>query len=230
MTRRLGVHSAPAMRASLCLLVLIAACSSPTPASGDGTRGTVTSVDLSPMAYDGDAVIVMETAAGESVAVHVPARMNLCAARGLDLVGDLRVGDEIDVTGETGPDGAIRPCAEAEHSIVRVSAADAQTWEGHYVGGFETSAFRACGETGDAWWLTPSDDFTAAYNALVEEHAGPRQGRQFGPHVRVQIEGDRSARGQHGHLGMAPYEIRVTRLIDMAFVASGDGEWPEPDC
>lgn len=218
------------MRACLLLVLLVSACSSPPEASGGGVIGTVTSVDLAPMAYDGDAVIVMETGGGEVVTVRVAARMNLCDASGLALVGELVPGDRIEVTGSMDPDGSIRPCTDPSHFIARVGAAASETWEGYYVGGFETSAFRACGETGDAWWLNPSADFNDRYNSIRAQHSSQTGGRYFGPHVRVQFEGVRSARGHHGHLGMAPYEIRVTRLMDMEFVASGDGEWPEVDC
>ncbi|MEL6616720.1 MAG: hypothetical protein AAFQ43_13340, partial [Bacteroidota bacterium] len=182
------------------------------------------------LAYDGDAVIEMETDGGEAVTVRVPARMNLCDARGLDLVDDLVPGHRIRVVGERDPDGAIRPCVDASHEIARSGATPAQAWDGYYVGGFETSSFRACGESGDAWWLTPNDAFVERYNEIRQAHTAPSGGRQFGPHVRVQFEGIRSEPGSHGHLGASPYEIMVTELVEMTFVASGDGEWPEVDC
>ena len=106
--------------ASLALLVLAAAsaCSAPPEASG-AVIGTVQRVDLEPMAYDGDAVIVLRTDSGETVEVRVAARMNLCEAEGLAVVGELRPGDRVEVVGERGEDGAVRPCMSAQHRLVR---------------------------------------------------------------------------------------------------------------
>jgi hypothetical protein len=216
----------------LCLALLaLAACSSPPEASGDpgSVTGTVASVDLTPLSYDGDAVITLETDDGETARVLVAARMNLCAAAGLGLVGDLLPGDRIEVVGEATDEG-VRPCAEAEHRIVRASAASGGggEWEGYYFSAFETSSFRPCGED-ESWWLTPNSEFNQRYLALQEDDAAPR-GRTLGPHVRVRFEGDRSERGLHGHLGAYPYEIRVTRLLEIEVVAPGDGEWPDVVC
>lgn len=102
----------------LLLLALLAAC-----ASGDTTGdpdglliGTVTSVDLSPMAYDGDAVLVIDVD-GSPVEVRVPARINLCPAQDRIELAELSVGDRVEVRGSREADGAVRPCSEADHLL-----------------------------------------------------------------------------------------------------------------
>jgi hypothetical protein len=114
------------MRAFLPLL-LLSACTVWEAPSGSVTEpsvtGTVVSVDLAPIAYDGDAVIVMTPPSGESVRVLVPARVNLCQAQGLDVLNTLQPGDEIEVRGDPEGDGALRPCLEPDHLIRRLGSA-----------------------------------------------------------------------------------------------------------
>ena len=81
--------------------------------------GTVVSVNLEPMAYDGDGVITIETEEGATARVFVAARMNLCAAEGLGLVGDLATGDRVEVQGRVMGGTNIRPCEGDEHYLRR---------------------------------------------------------------------------------------------------------------
>ncbi|OZC02806.1 hypothetical protein [Rubricoccus marinus] len=115
------------MRTLLFLALLASGCASQSApesgngsASGDVVSGTVASVDLTPWTYDGDGVIVMTTASGESVRVLIPARMNLCEAEGLVDVNDLGEGDRIEVVGATDEAGAVRPCVEPTHRVTRL--------------------------------------------------------------------------------------------------------------
>ena len=79
--------------------------------------GEVVSVDLGPMAADGNAVLVLRTAAGER-RVEIPARTNLCRADGLDIALEARPGERLTVTGrEVG--GAVVPCADPGHGVRR---------------------------------------------------------------------------------------------------------------
>ena len=106
------------MRAILFGL-LVAACSStpPAPAGTTTVAGEVLSVDLEPMTYDGSAVIMLRTEAGEQ-RVEIPARTNLCQADGLDIALAAQPGDRLTVTGEqTG--GALVPCADPSHAVRR---------------------------------------------------------------------------------------------------------------
>lgn len=105
------------------LLALVAGCA-PSPSASPGTstevtvRGTVVSVDLAPMAYDGNAVLLVATDDGEA-RVEIPARTNLCTATGLSLVSGLRPGDAVVVVGARTESGAIVPCTSAGHSLQR---------------------------------------------------------------------------------------------------------------
>ncbi|MDT0632790.1 hypothetical protein RQM47_12575 [Rubrivirga sp. S365] len=97
-----------ALSAGLCAL---AACAPPT---GDVLRGEVVSVDAAPLAYDGDALVVVRTDAGERT-VHVPARINLCAASDFPDLGTLQPGDRVEARGEENAEGGVTPCTSADH-------------------------------------------------------------------------------------------------------------------
>ena len=104
--------------ASFVALLLLAACAAPPDGgtdSGATVRGEVVSVDAAPLAYDGDALVVVRTDAGERT-VRVPARINLCDAEVADL-GTLRPGTRIEARGETNADGDVTPCTSAEHFL-----------------------------------------------------------------------------------------------------------------
>ncbi len=114
------------MRYLLLLALFVPGCAlwdatPPSATSGDPSLlvGTVTSVDLSPLAYDGDAVIMVDVD-GAAVEVRVPARINLCPARDRIEFADLSVGDRIEVRGSRESDGAVRPCSEADHLLRKV--------------------------------------------------------------------------------------------------------------
>jgi len=110
----------------LLLLVLLAGCKNTVPVEvraivpgGDVVRGTVQSVDAQPMTYDADGLVVVQTEAGTAVTIHVPARMHLCEAEGLDVFHDLRPGDRVEVRGDWDEPGHLRPCTSPEHYLCR---------------------------------------------------------------------------------------------------------------
>ena len=119
-------HSQPTplgiVMCSVSLLVALTGCAVEGAAgeeAGSLLTGTVTSVDRSPMAYDGDAVVVLDVD-GEPVQVRIPARINLCPARDRIELGDVQVGDRVEVLGARGEDNAVRACAEPNHLLRRV--------------------------------------------------------------------------------------------------------------
>ena len=83
-------------------------------------QGEVLDVDASPMAYDGDAVIRVQTEAGEEVRVLIPARLNLCAAEGLGLYSELEPGDRVEVQGLGQEEASVRPCESESHYLRRL--------------------------------------------------------------------------------------------------------------
>lgn len=118
---------------TLLLALVLAACTTPpvaespavdalpeAPPGDDVTvAGEVVSVDLEPLAYDGNAVLVLRTDAGER-RVEIPARTNLCQADGLGEALDARPGERLTVVGaEPSPGGAIVPCSSAAHRVRR---------------------------------------------------------------------------------------------------------------
>lgn len=83
-------------------------------------EGRVVSIDASPMAYDGDAMVVLDSVSHGPLTVHLPARTNLCRAQGLGLLGELRGGDRLQVEGlATGP-ADITVCQEPSHRLQRI--------------------------------------------------------------------------------------------------------------
>ena len=70
-----------------------------------------------------------------------------------------------------------------------------------------------------------TDDLSVRYQDIANEQ-GVTPGRGLGPFVRLVVEGERSAEGEHGHLGGYDRELVVTRVISMEYLAPGDGEWP----
>jgi len=83
-------------------------------------EGEVASVDLSPMAYDGDALIVVRSATQGDITVHLPARRNLCKAQGLDLMDELKPGERVRVEGVATGSGEIRLCQDAADRLQRI--------------------------------------------------------------------------------------------------------------
>lgn len=206
----------------LLLAALLGACAS---TGSDGGSpggpiiGTVASVDLSPMAYDGNAVLLVRADDGRTVRVEIPARTNLCAAEGISAVGDLHAGDRVEVVGEAGPEGAVTPCTDAAHRLRVLSRANPAvgTFRGVYESGFETSAFRPCDRPGEVWWLTPDAGFADQFEAIRQREAGAG-GRGLRLFVEATVVGDLTDAGQFGHLGAYDHELTVRETRDMVLL------------
>ncbi len=111
---------------TLILVLFVAGCSgSNAPplfevGSAPSVSGTVTNINLEAMAVDGDGVITIETEDGSTARIFVAARMNLCAAEGLDSLGDISVGDYVEASGDAVGGTNIRPCESEAHYLRRV--------------------------------------------------------------------------------------------------------------
>jgi hypothetical protein len=88
----------------------------PDPMTEQGTTatvsGTVTDVDTSPWAFDGNAIVMIETDQGDSVEIQIPARINLCPAQSA-IATNLAVGEMVEVSGNMF-EGAIVPCQSTD--------------------------------------------------------------------------------------------------------------------
>jgi len=111
------------LSAATALLLALAACVTTTHSGTALTAGTqasiegrVSSIDTAPWAYDGNAVIGVATNAHGVVAVHLPARWNLCRAPAVDVEG-LAIGDEVHATGSVGARGELVVCERPEHGL-----------------------------------------------------------------------------------------------------------------
>ena len=80
-------------------------------------EGTVAAIDTQPWAYDGNAVIQVDTADRGRVAVQLPARWNLCKAAPVE-VDALAVGMRVRATGAPDAGGALVVCGDAAHRLV----------------------------------------------------------------------------------------------------------------
>ena len=109
------------------LALALAACASTAPApralapGGEvALEGRLASVDTAPWAYDGNARLVLDTAAHGEVAVELPARWNLCRATGIGDAGAFRPGDRVHVVGTVTAAGTVSVCEGATHRIARL--------------------------------------------------------------------------------------------------------------
>ncbi|WP_412068869.1 hypothetical protein [Rubrivirga sp. IMCC43871] len=217
----------------LFLSALLSACTGtgdapPRTGPTDGTlTGRVVAVDLSPMAYDGNALVtVTPDGGGADVAVHIPARQNLCAAaiENLDAVAP---GDRVEVRGTPGEVGTLTPCDSADHvfRVLEQATPGREVVRGVYTTSFEVSAFTPCDRPNEAWWLTPNEAFGEALGVISNEHRseGGRGGRLY---VEATVEGTLSPEGTYGHLGSYTRELTVTGVRDMVYLATDPDEPP----
>jgi hypothetical protein len=118
----------PALRLPVVatLLLALAACVTTTHSGAALTAGSqasiegrVTSIDTAPWAYDGNAVIGVATNAHGVVAVHLPARWNLCRAQAVD-VQALAIGDDVRASGSVGAEGELVVCERPDHRLQKV--------------------------------------------------------------------------------------------------------------
>lgn len=116
-------HSSPLafVSAALCIVLAAAGCASKPAASppSDGQtsiEGTIASIDTAPWAYDGNAVIQVDTADRGRVAVQLPARWNLCKAAPVN-VEALAVGMRVRAVGNAGAEGELVVCQQEAHRL-----------------------------------------------------------------------------------------------------------------
>lgn len=119
----------PTLPTVLPAMLLLAACAGapdrgPDAESGSATRtveGTIVSIDTAPWAYDGNAVVVLEDAAGRHVQVQLPARWNLCAAAPVD-VAALAVGMRAKASGSADGEGGLVVCQQTSDHLAPLAS------------------------------------------------------------------------------------------------------------
>ncbi|MGA9533005.1 MAG: hypothetical protein WBR18_09840 [Anaerolineales bacterium] len=79
--------------------------------------GRIESVDASPMAYDGPAVIELSTEEHGRVQVYVSPCMGPCVLDAVDSLGRMTAGQTWQVTGEASADGDLMVYNDAAHSL-----------------------------------------------------------------------------------------------------------------
>lgn len=122
-------HSVPRLRASALLLALALLSACATHGGGGaalavGTEaefeGRLRSVDTTPWTYDGNARLVVDTAAHGDVAVELPARWNLCKAPAVGDAGALAAGQRVRVVGTVTAASTVTVCERASHRVARL--------------------------------------------------------------------------------------------------------------
>lgn len=112
------------LAATVWLVVSMAGCATTPPASplvagSQATvEGTIASIDTKPWTYDGNAVVLLDTASHGRVSVQLPARWNLCKAAQVD-VASLAVGQRARAVGTVTDDGDVVVCERIEHRLGR---------------------------------------------------------------------------------------------------------------
>ncbi len=93
----------------------------PSPDAGQtlGIEGKVVAVDTDPWAYDGNAVVTVDTAAGR-VAVQLPARWNLCKAKPPGDLQAFRPGDRVQAIGTSIAPGQLVVCQQPQHLLRKI--------------------------------------------------------------------------------------------------------------
>ncbi len=107
---------------ALCLVLAVAGCAtkpaaSPQSEGQTSIEGTIASIDTAPWAYDGNAVIQVDTSDRGRVAVQLPARWNLCKAAPVN-VEALAVGMRVHVVGNAAAESQMVVCQEEAHRLV----------------------------------------------------------------------------------------------------------------
>ncbi|WP_262378460.1 hypothetical protein [Luteimonas viscosa] len=114
----------PHLPGVLCLVMSVAGCATapdPAPVSGgtSSVEGTIASIDTRPWTYDGNAIVMLDVPGRDQVAVHLPARWNLCKAAPVDMDA-LAVGMRVRATGSSGEPGEVVVCEQASHGLAPV--------------------------------------------------------------------------------------------------------------
>ena len=114
------------MRHLILLAFIVAGCSGSSSellletGSTATLSGTVVEINLEPMAVDGDGVITIETDDGETARIFVAAPAGSCSAEGLQLIGEVSVGDRVEAQGRVVGGANVRPCEADDHFLRRV--------------------------------------------------------------------------------------------------------------
>lgn len=115
----LGATVSIALGAAGCATSKLSTATSLVADSQATVEGSIASIDTAPWSYDGNAVVVLDTAGQGRVAVQLPARWNLCKAAPVD-VASLAVGRRVRAVGTVGAEGELVVCERAEHRLAPV--------------------------------------------------------------------------------------------------------------
>lgn len=85
--------------------------------------------------------------------------------------------------------------------------------------GFEEAAIRPC-NSDEQWWIV-GDKGSELQNRWYELHL------QWYQHGYAEVRGERSEKGQYGHVGAYDREFDVTEVIEVRQLEEGECPWPK---
>lgn len=83
-------------------------------------EGRVSAVDTAPWAYDGNAIVKLESGAHGLVELHFPARWNLCRAGDIGDLQAIAPGTRVRATGTVNTPATLTVCEDASHGLQRL--------------------------------------------------------------------------------------------------------------
>ncbi|MET0656207.1 MAG: hypothetical protein ABWY94_11610 [Pseudoxanthomonas sp.] len=126
MIHRMRPLSVPRLTALAATLLALSACAT-APRSAAlvvgqpaDFEGEVVSVNTDPWAYDGNAVVVVASAAAGKVDVQLPARWNLCKAQPLGDVQALKPRDRVRVVGTVTAPAEVVVCQQPQDQLRKI--------------------------------------------------------------------------------------------------------------
>jgi hypothetical protein len=132
----LAVAGAPEMQSPVKWAALMALVTSLVACSGNGGQaaadvlttgvdrrieGRVIAVDVTPMFVDGDGEITLQTVHHGRILIRIPAREQLCHAKGLAALSSLVPGDSIRLMGRITRPDEVTVCVEETHFLEKIA-------------------------------------------------------------------------------------------------------------
>lgn len=89
--------------------------------------------------------------------------------------------------------------------------------------GFEEAGFRPCGSD-EQWWIVGSDD-----NINELQQKWNDLGLPWYEHGYAEVKGERTSKGEYGHLGAYDRELDVKDILEVRLLKEGECQWPKTE-
>jgi len=102
----------------------------------------------------------------------------------------------------------------------QIFGSHSNTVRGRVSFGFEEAAFRPCGSD-EQWWITGSDNHVNELQTKWKD-----LGLEWYTPGYAEVEGNRSDKGEYGHLGAYQREFEVSDVKEVRLLHEGECPWP----